>query len=157
MRRRLVLLLILSSLGGNAWAATLFVDPWGTGDYPTIQDAGLAAHPGDTLLLADGVFAGPGNHDILISWGPLTVRSQSGAPPACVIDCQVVRSYSMELVSEAAPFTATSARRSPWSTAPCARTWLRLDARWVCATMLRCHWNTASWLPARWDVPSMPC
>jgi predicted outer membrane repeat protein len=72
----------------SALAATYVVDPLGTGDFPTIQAAIDAAIDGDIIELTDGTFTGDGNRDI--DWGhnTITVRSQSGNPWACVIDCQ---------------------------------------------------------------------
>ena len=69
-----------------ATGADLIIRPDGTGDHPTIQ-AGLAAvQAGDTLLLADGIFKGPGNRDIDFLGKAVTVRSMSGRAACCVID-----------------------------------------------------------------------
>ncbi len=64
------------------------VAPDGSGDYPTIQAAIDAASDGDTIELMDGTFSGEGNRDISYQGKALTVRSRSGDPGACVIDCQ---------------------------------------------------------------------
>jgi len=61
--------------------------PDGTGDYPTLQAAVDAATPGDLILLADGIYAGPGNRDVDLRGKALAIRSQSGNPQACTIDC----------------------------------------------------------------------
>ena len=53
--------------------------------FPTIQLAVNAAAPGDTVILADGTYTGPGNTNIAISKA-ITVRSQNG-PENCIIDC----------------------------------------------------------------------
>jgi len=68
-------------------AATLLVLPDGTGDYPTIQAAVSAASEGDEILLGDGTFGGPGNHDITWNDKVLHVGSASGNRDACVVDC----------------------------------------------------------------------
>jgi hypothetical protein len=60
----------------------------GTGDYPTIQAAIDAAGDGAIIELADGTFTGPGNRDIDFLGKAITVRSQSGSPELCVIDCE---------------------------------------------------------------------
>jgi hypothetical protein len=70
-----------------AGAATYLVNPEGTGDYPTIQAAVDAAEDEDTILLADGVFSGDGNRDIEYMGKAITVRSESGDPEQCIIDC----------------------------------------------------------------------
>ena len=66
----------------------LHVHPDGTGDYPTIQAAVDAARSGDIVELADGTYAGPGNHPVEIMSKSITVRSESGNPDACIIDCE---------------------------------------------------------------------
>jgi hypothetical protein len=67
--------------------ATYLVNPEGTGDFPTIQAAVDAAENGDIILLADGVFSGDGNRDIGYRGKAITVRSESGNPEECIIDC----------------------------------------------------------------------
>ena len=68
-------------------AATYLVAPDGSGDYATIQDAVDASVNGGTILLADGTFIGEGNRDIDYNGLEITVRSQSGDPAMCIIDC----------------------------------------------------------------------
>ncbi len=57
-------------------------------DYPTIQAAVDAAGNGDTILIADGVYSGPGN--ISIQWDAtikhLVIMSENGRDH-CIIDC----------------------------------------------------------------------
>jgi hypothetical protein len=71
-----------------AWAVATdyVVKPDGSGDYPTIQGAILAAEEGDTIWLADGTFMGEGNRNIDFLGKAITVRSQSGYPEDCIID-----------------------------------------------------------------------
>lgn len=57
-------------------------------EYPTIQAAiDAAVVPGDTVLVADGTYVGPGNRDLDFRGRAITVRSEHG-PSGCVIDCQ---------------------------------------------------------------------
>ena len=79
----LAVLIVLPAL-----ATTYLVHPDGTGDFPTIQAAINAAANGDTVALADGVFTGDGNRDMDYMGETLTIRSQSGDPEFCIIDCQ---------------------------------------------------------------------
>ncbi|HSG29874.1 MAG TPA: right-handed parallel beta-helix repeat-containing protein, partial [Candidatus Krumholzibacterium sp.] len=69
---------------------TVTVDPGGGGMFATIQDAISSSliSGGDTIYLGDGVFTGPGNVDIDLEGKSVVVRSISGDPEDCVIDCQ---------------------------------------------------------------------
>ena len=75
--------LLLSAAGRMADAATLNVP---TAAYPTIQAAVNATQSGDTVIVADGTYSGPGNRDIDFGGKSLTVTSQHGAAKT-VIDC----------------------------------------------------------------------
>jgi hypothetical protein len=70
-----------------ASAAVITVHPDGSGDYARIQQALDAASPGDTVLLGDGAFVGWGNRDLEFRGKPLLLRSQSGDPARCILDC----------------------------------------------------------------------
>jgi hypothetical protein len=69
-------------------AATYVVNPQGTGDFPTIQEAIDACVDGDVVELTDGTFTGDGNRDIDYLGKAITVRSQSRNAETCIIDCQ---------------------------------------------------------------------
>lgn len=56
-------------------------------DQPTIKAAIDAAAAGDEIVVADGVYSGPGNRDMKFSGKPLTLRSANGSE-RCIIDCQ---------------------------------------------------------------------
>ncbi len=86
MKRLLTALgLLLTSV--PAGAIVLVVHPDGTGDYPTIQAAIDAAAAGDIVELTAGTFAGSGNRDLDFSGKAITVRSASGDPETCLLDC----------------------------------------------------------------------
>ena len=72
----------------SATGATYVIQPDGLGDYATVQAAILAATDGDIIELTDGTFTGDGNRDIMVPSRGITIRSQSGDPMACVIDCE---------------------------------------------------------------------
>ena len=65
-----------------ASAATLNVPA----TYATIQAAINASVNGDTVLIADGTYAGPGNVDLDFGGKNITVTSQNG-PVSTIIDC----------------------------------------------------------------------
>jgi len=71
-----------------ASAAIHLVYPDGSGDFPTIQDAVDASADGDVIELGSGRFTGLGNHDVTFAGKAITVRSRTGDPLDCVIDCQ---------------------------------------------------------------------
>jgi hypothetical protein len=89
MVRGLLVAILLTALAAGAASATTFIiKPDGSGTYPTIQEAVLAATDGDEIILTDGVFAGDGNRDINVPMRSITIGSQSGDYMACQIDCQ---------------------------------------------------------------------
>lgn len=87
--RIVILTLAALALAANGAAAGIyFVDAAGTGDYATIQAAINAVAANSVIELADGVYTGAGNRDIDFLGKALTLRSASGRPADCVIDCQ---------------------------------------------------------------------
>ena len=58
------------------------------GEYPTIQGAIDAAADGDFVMIADGTYTGMGNKDLDFGGKAITVRSASGNPALCIIDCE---------------------------------------------------------------------
>ena len=56
-------------------------------DYLTIQEAVDRCWSGNTVWVADGVYTGQGNRDIIFPAREISVRSING-PESCVIDCQ---------------------------------------------------------------------
>jgi predicted outer membrane repeat protein len=75
-------------LTASAFATTFVVWPDGSGQFPTIQAAIDAAAPGDTVALASGTFRGVGNRDLDFLGKAITVRSQTGDPDDCALDCE---------------------------------------------------------------------
>jgi hypothetical protein len=89
MGRWICLITTLVFLCGSSLSArTWYIEPDGTGEAPTISAGNDSAASGDTLLLADGTYIGPGNRNVLVFNKRLTFMSESGNPEACVIDCQ---------------------------------------------------------------------
>lgn len=84
----LILVAVALSVPSTTQAAQLIVYPDGSGQWANIQAAVDECHSGDSILLAPGTFSGDGNVNI---WGStaqdVTVRSISGDPNTCTIDC----------------------------------------------------------------------
>lgn len=86
MTRRLLVSLIVPAILSSisiSGAATHRVPA----DYPTIMAGIIATIDGDTVLVADGTFSGPGNRDIDFGGRAITVKSENG-PGATAIDCE---------------------------------------------------------------------
>ncbi len=88
MRSTVSLLMVFVFTTLTPQAATYLIQPDGTGDFPTIQAGVDAVDDGDVLELGDGTFTGDGNRDIDYLGKAITLRSQSGNPEDCVIDCE---------------------------------------------------------------------
>ncbi len=88
MRNLMLLGAMALALSTAASGTTYLVCPDGTGDFLTIQPAIDAAVNGDIIELCDATFTGDGNRDLDYGGKAITVRSRSGNPQACVIDCQ---------------------------------------------------------------------
>jgi hypothetical protein len=58
------------------------------GDQPTIQAGIDAAVNADEVVVGDGTYTGPGNRDLDFGGKLITVRSASGDPSLCIIDCE---------------------------------------------------------------------
>ena len=81
-------LLFVQCVPADVGAAVYVVNPEGSGDFPTIQAAIDACIAGDVVALTGGTFTGPGNRDIDFLGKAITVRSGSGNPADCRIDCE---------------------------------------------------------------------
>jgi len=55
-------------------------------DYNTIQQAVDSAVDGNVIIVADGLYSGPGNRDIDFGGRAITLMSENG-PANCIIDC----------------------------------------------------------------------
>lgn len=85
--RLLAVLLVFVAAAFDATASVLDVSPDGSGAYPDLQQALQAAQSGDTIRLADGLFTGPGNRNLIVG-GILTISSASGDAASCALDLQ---------------------------------------------------------------------
>lgn len=87
MKPLILFLCVMLFVVPAASATTYVVEPDGSGDFPTIEAAMAAVVDGDIIELADGTFRGNGNRDIFF-YKAVTVRSQSGNPEVCIVDCE---------------------------------------------------------------------
>ena len=75
------------------WHVDASAFPGGNGSagapFRTLAEGFAIALPGDTVLVADGVYSGPENRALDFAGRDFTVRSANGAA-ACVIDCESV-------------------------------------------------------------------
>jgi hypothetical protein len=92
IRVGIIALALSGSLPAFSTAARIAVLPDGSGDFPVIQSALIAASAGDTIELGDGTFTGDGNRDLDFSGKALTLLSRSGNPETCVINCGGIQS-----------------------------------------------------------------
>ena len=76
----------LCLIGGTSTAAAEVLHV--PGDYLTIQAAIDAAVNGDEIVVADGIYIGPGNRDLDFGGREIHLRSESLDPTRCIIDCQ---------------------------------------------------------------------
>lgn len=81
----LLLLFLITTCG---YARTWVVRPDGSGDVPTIEIAIDSFSSGDVIELDDGIYTGDGNRDLTNQEKSVVIRSQSGNPTTCIIDCQ---------------------------------------------------------------------
>ncbi|MCP4582278.1 MAG: M28 family peptidase [candidate division Zixibacteria bacterium] len=78
----------LATRAGLPEYTSYVINPDGSGDFPTIQDAIDNSAFRDTIILADGVFSGVGDRDLNYHGKSLVIRSQSGNPENSIIDCE---------------------------------------------------------------------
>ncbi|MBE0566151.1 MAG: right-handed parallel beta-helix repeat-containing protein [Krumholzibacteria bacterium] len=87
----------------TAWhVATDGDDTWpGTESRPfqTIARGIAVAATGDTVLIHDGTYTGPGNRDLTSEPKNISIRSVSGIPEACIIDAEFDSSGSGWIMS----------------------------------------------------------
>ncbi|MCK4512702.1 hypothetical protein KAW64_13240 [bacterium] len=76
-----------SNPAGPSLGQSYLVDLTGAGDFLTIQEGLNAASDGDTVLIAPGVYAGPGNKNLTFG-GVSTVVRGLASRDETVIDCE---------------------------------------------------------------------
>lgn len=81
---RLSVTALACSLAGSSLAANIFVPA----DQPNLAAAVAAAVSGDEIILANGVYNGASNRNIVFGGKNLVIRSATFNPAACVIDLE---------------------------------------------------------------------
>jgi parallel beta-helix repeat protein len=81
--RNTALVILILVLAVSAYPVTIRVPA----ERPNIQAAIYAAHPGDTILVADGVYTGVGYRDIDFIGRDVVLMSENG-PSVAVLDCE---------------------------------------------------------------------
>jgi len=81
--KRLIQVIVCACCAITVNAATIHVPV----DQPTIQAGIDAAANGDTVLVADGIYLGVGNRDVIFEDKLVVLKSENG-PEATVIDCE---------------------------------------------------------------------
>ncbi len=56
-------------------------------EYATIQAAINVAFDGDTVIVTEGTYSGDGNRDLNLLGKSITVKSNTGDPNSCILDC----------------------------------------------------------------------
>jgi len=87
--KRITICFLIVLIAGSALADTYYVP---TVEYLTIQSAVNACADFDTVVIAAGIYSGPGNRDINLAGKPITVRSTDPTDPqivnSTIIDCE---------------------------------------------------------------------
>ncbi len=76
------------SCGDDAWTGLNAVCAAPDGPKRTIQGGIDASVSGDTVIVANGTYTGVGNRDISCEGLDIVLRSESGDPNLCIIDCE---------------------------------------------------------------------
>ncbi len=74
----------------GVWSGSIFppdLEHLVPSEFGTIQEAINFAFDGDTVIVANGTYTGPGNRDLDFMGKAITVRSENG-PELCIIDCE---------------------------------------------------------------------
>jgi parallel beta-helix repeat protein len=82
-----LILTLICLLPAVCQARIITVDDDGPADFNNIQAAIDNSNNGDTIVVADGRYTGPGNRNIDFKGKDITVRSENG-PKTCIIDCE---------------------------------------------------------------------
>jgi hypothetical protein len=87
--RRAMLITVLACLhAAGARAVCWTVEQDGSGDFTTIQAAIDAAAAGDSIMVGDGVWTGPGNKNLDFNGADVVTLLSRNGPASCTIDCQ---------------------------------------------------------------------
>lgn len=80
-------LYVNGACGDDAWTGRSPMCQAPDGPKLNIQSAVFVASPGDTIVVADGVYTGPLNKNLDFGGLAITIRSENGTE-SCIIDCE---------------------------------------------------------------------
>jgi hypothetical protein len=75
--KKLILTLVFLLLVGSSQAGIIYVDNDGPADFNNIQTAINDANNGDIIIVANGIFTGPGNRDIDLIGKAIILRNHT--------------------------------------------------------------------------------
>ena len=110
MKLWIVLLVLAFCFTFTSSAVIYYLNPEGTGDFATIQEALDECVYGDVIRLADGTYQGEGNRDLDYGGRGVTIESVSNVIASSVRSCRLRKSARIEIARASLGLSATNCR-----------------------------------------------